>query len=196
MTGTSFDRLFIDGTAELLPNFALEELLYRNFEEVGVPAYTKEELDYARALWESYPHGSVPPGIGSGFDGDYAEKARALSEDMTKPLNDFLLPLYHGTGFVPGSTDVGDVSFLTPTAQINTVTWPAGVPAHSWQVVSCGKSSFAKKGMLTAGKVLAGAAIDLLCEETLLEAAGAEFSRRAKGGYVCPIEPDAVPVAL
>jgi len=119
-----------------------------------------------------------------------------LSENMSKPFNDFLMPLYSGTCFVPGSTDVGDVSWLTPTAQIETATWPAGVPGHSWQVVSCGKSSFAHKAMLCAAKVLAAAAIDLFECPELLEKAKAEFLRRSRGGYVCPIEDGAQPTAL
>ena len=36
MTETSFERVFIDGTAELLPNFTLEKLMYDNFEKIGV----------------------------------------------------------------------------------------------------------------------------------------------------------------
>ena len=37
MTETSFERVFIDGTAELLPNYTIEKLLYDNFTEIGVP---------------------------------------------------------------------------------------------------------------------------------------------------------------
>ena len=91
---------------------------------------------------------------------------------------------------------MGDVSWLTPTSQIETVTWPAGVPGHSWQIVACGKSELAHKGMLLAGKVLAATAIDLLTDADLLAAARAEFAERSASGYVCPIEPDAVPIAL
>ena len=50
MTGTDFERVFIDGTAELLPNFCIEEALYRNLEEIGVPAYTEEDRRLASAL--------------------------------------------------------------------------------------------------------------------------------------------------
>ena len=120
----------------------------------------------------------------------------ALSGNGAKPLNDFLAPRYSSTSFSPGSTDVGDVSWLTPTSQIETACWPAGVPGHSWQIVACGKSGFAHKGMLFAAKVLAATAVDLLTDAELLEKAKAEFSERAAGGYVCPIETDAVPIAL
>lgn len=196
MTETSFTRQFIDGTAELLPNFTLEKALYQNFTEIGLPEYTEAERAAAAVLKATYPRSTVPPGIGARFDDAIARKVRELTQNMTRPLNDFLMPLYSGTGFTPGSTDVGDVSWQTPTAQIHTATWPADVPGHSWQVVSWGKGSVAHKGMLLAGKVLAATAIDLLTDPALLAAARAEFSERSASGYVCPIEPDAVPIAL
>ena len=196
MTETSFDRVFIDGTAELLPNYTLEKLLYKNFEEIGVPRYTEEEIEYARKLRETFPEDNVVPGIGARFEPEITEKVLELTENLKCPMNDFLMPAYSGTGFVPGSTDVGDVSWQTPASQINVVTWPAGTPAHTWQVVSVGKSSIAHKGMLCAGKVLAATAIDLMENADILAEARAEFEKRSKNGYVCPIEADAVPIAL
>jgi len=196
MTGTEFERIFIDGTAELLPNFCLEKLLYENFQQVGVVKYSDEETAYAAELKAAFPPARKAPGTGAQFDSDIAAQVEVLSENMTKPFNDFLMPMYSGTGFTPGSTDVGDVSWLTPTAQIETATWPAGVPGHSWQIVACGKSSFAHRAMLCAGKVLAGAAIDLIEKPELLNDARAEFEKRSKGGYVCPIEEGAMPRAL
>lgn len=196
MTETTYDRVFIDGTAELLPNYTLEQALYRNFVEVGVPTHTDEELAFARALRATYPTEETPPGIGSMFDAQIADTVREQTGNMTAPLNDFLMPQYSGTGFVAGSSDVGDVSWLTPTAQIETVTWPAGCPGHTWQVVTCGKTTLAHKGMLCAGKVLAATAIDLLTDPMLLQAAREEFLKKSAAGYVCPIEPEAVPIAL
>ena len=196
MTETSFERVFIDGTAELLPNFTIEKLLYDNFTEIGVPQYTPEELDFAQKLKATYPAETKAPGIGAAFDDDIAEQVQALTENMTKPINDFLMPLYSCLGFIPGSTDVGDVSWQTPTSQINVATWPAGMPGHTWQTVACGKTSIAYKGMLCAGKVLAATAIDLFEDGEILNKAKAEFEKRSKGGYVCPIEPGAKPIAL
>ena len=196
MTETSFERVFIDGTAELLPNYTLEKLLYKNLEEIGVPQYTAEETAYAEAIKATYPAEENAPGIGAKFDAEIAEKVREMSDNMTKALDDFLMPAYSGTGFVAGSTDVGDVSWQTSASQINVVTWPAGTPAHSWQAVSVGKSSIAHKGMLCAGKVLAATAIDLIESPDILKQAQAEFKKKSAGGYVCPIEADAVPTAL
>jgi len=196
MTETEFDRVFIDGTAELLPNYAIERAPYKNMVAVGVPEYSAEDYDYAANLKKSYGIAPNPPGIGAKFDADIAKQVRILTENMTKPINDFIMPMYSCTGFTPGSTDVGDVSWLTPTSQIDVVTWPSDVPGHSWQVVTCGKSPMAHKGMLMAGKVLAMTAIDLLTDCQLLAEAKEEFAWRSAEGYVCPIEEDAVPIAL
>ena len=196
MTGTTFERVFIDGTAELLPNFTIEKALYDNLAAVGVPTYSEEDYALAAALKKSYPGNGMSGIEGARFDPAIAKVVKELSQNGEKPINDFLPPLYSGTTFSPGSTDVGDVSWLTPTSQINTVCWPAGVPGHSWQIVACGKSGLAHKGMLYAAKVLAATAIDLFEDEALLAAAKAEFAERAAEGYTCPIEPDAVPIAL
>ncbi|MBR0040490.1 MAG: amidohydrolase [Oscillospiraceae bacterium] len=196
MTGTRFERVFIDGTAELLPNYTLEDVLYRNMAEIGVPVCTEEEKSFASALKASFPPASDLPGTGARADAQIAAEVKELTENGTRPVNDFLMPLYHGTLFTPGSTDVGDVSWLTPTAQINTAAWPSGIPGHSWQVVACGKSVMAHKAMLYAAKSLAGAAIDLIDDVSLLEKAKAEFAVKAASGYVCPIEEGAVPIAL
>ena len=196
MTETSFERVFIDGTAELLPNFTLEKLMYDNFEKIGVVQHNDEERAFAAELRKTFPPQSAVPGIGAHFNADIAETVMEKTHDLTEPLNDFLMPYYSGTGFTAGSTDVGDVSWLTPAAQIETATWPSGMPLHTWQTVACGKSSIAYKGMLCAGKVMAASAIDLIEDPELLKAAREEFKRRAKGGYTCPIEPETVPTAL
>ena len=195
MTGTDFERVFIDGTAELLPNFCIEEALYRNLEEIGVPAYTEEDRRLASALKASYP-GSGIAGVYGIRDPEIEKTLRRLSGNGEKAINDFIPPLYSTTAFSPGSTDVGDVSWLTPTSQIETVCWPAGVPGHSWQIVACGKSELAHKGMFLAAKVLAGTAVDLLSDGELLARARTEFEERSAEGYVCPIEENAVPIAL
>ena len=196
MTGTTYERIFIDGTAELLPNYTIEKALYSNLTEIGVPAYSDEDYALAAALKATYPGSGISGIDGANADPAIAKIARELSDNGSKPINDFITPLYSSAAFTPGSTDVGDVSWLTPTSQINTVCWPAGVPGHSWQIVACGRSGLAHKGMICAAKVLASTAVDLLTDTELLAEAKAEFAEKASAGYVCPIEPDAIPIAL
>ena len=194
MTGTSLEKKFIDGLADTVPNHTLETVLYRNFEELGVPAHTAEEHAFADALAKTYPGSDGVPGIGAGYDKALAEQVKALRAQVGHAMNDFLAPLYQGSAFMPGSTDVGDVSWQTPTAQIHVASWPNGSPGHSWQNVSCGGTEIGHKAAVHAGKVLAAAAIDLLNDPALLEAAKAEFQKQTAEGYTCPIPAGAVPV--
>lgn len=195
MTETSFDRTFIDGTADLVPNFALEKVLYDNFSQIELPTYTEEELRFARQLRATCPENPAP-----GFAATLSDEIREYTEEKshrgTEPINRFLVPLYHSNAFQAGSTDVGDVSWETPTAQIHCAGFVSGAPGHSWQNVSCGGSSIGHKALLLAGKVLACSAVDLYEKPELLKEARAEFEKRTRDGYVCPIEKDAKPIAI
>ena len=91
---------------------------------------------------------------------------------------------------------MGDVSWLTPTAQIHVSAFVSGAPGHSWQNVSTAGGSIGHKALLHAGKILACSAVDLYEDSGILKSAKEEFLERTKEGYVCPIEPDAVPVAI
>lgn len=187
MTDTTLERIFVDGCSNTVPNHTIEKLLYENYLEHGVPTYTDEELAYAERLRATFPEGAVSECIASRFDPVARARFDELSEGGAKALNDFLSPLYTGECFMAGSTDVGDVSWQTPTVQLHALTYPAGAPGHSWQNVAYGKSSVAHKGMMCAGEVLCMCAIDLYEKPHILMAAREEFAIRAKSGYVCPI---------
>ena len=195
MTETTFERTFIDGTADLVPNFALEKVLYDNFAQVELPTYTEEELAFAGKV-----HATCPVNTAPGFAPTLDEEIRAYSEEKSQhgtiPINNYLMPLCHSTAFCAGSTDVGDVSWQTPTAQVHCAGFVSGAPGHSWQNVSCGGSSIGHKALLLAGKVLALSAIDLYEKPELLKEARAEFEKRTESGYVCPIEEGAKPLAI
>lgn len=194
MTETTVEKQFIDGTADTVPNHVLEKLLYQNFEALGVPVHTEEELAFADALSQTYPGNDRVPGVAAKYDMDCAEQVRAMQATAGHAMNDFLAPLYQGAAFEAGSTDVGDVSWQCPTAQIHVAAFPNGSPGHSWQNVSCGRTPLGHKAAVHAGKVMAAAAIDLLTAPDLLEEAKTEFLKRTKEGYTCPIPEGAVPV--
>ncbi len=194
MTDTEVTITQLDGTADMLSNKVLECVLYDNLSAVGLPSYTEEELSFAKALKETYNCETLP-GLQTYDIPDLKEFVIEKTENGTKPVNDFVFPYYTSDAFSPGSTDVGDVSRLTPTAQFTAVTWPSGSPGHSWQNVSCGKSSIAYKGMLLAAKVMAGACADLMENPEKLARARAEFEKTAADGYDCPIEKGVVPRA-
>ena len=126
-----------------------------------------------------------------------AEVEAFLNAHKDDVICDYIVPLKDTETVMAGSTDVGDVSWVCPTAQINAVTEAAGTPGHSWQQVSQGKSSIAHKGMLFAGKVMAGAIIDVLEDQRLIGEAKDELKKRVgEAGYVAPIPKDVRPMAI
>ena len=195
MTETSYEKVFIDGTANTVPNHTLETLLWKNMNEIGVPTYAEEDIVYAAELKKTYPKNNLPS-ISAKFDPAIKAQVAKLSENGEKPLNDFLVPQYSGYAFEAGSTDVGDVSWLTPTAQFYAVGFTSGAPGHSWQNVSCGASQIGDKAVIYAGKVLACAVIDLFENSEILAAAKEEFKLAAAEGYTCPIPDGEEPKAI
>ena len=187
MTETEYERVFIDGCSGTVPNHTLEALLYKNLTALGAPDYTDAEWEYAKALRETYDTHGVIPSLAASLDADAKEKVAALTAGGTRAINDFIAPLYTGDAFSPGSTDVGDVSWQTPAAQVYTACFTSGAPGHSWQNVSAGKSTLGHKGLLLAGKVIASAAVELFENPELIALAKAEFEKKTAGGYVSPI---------
>ena len=198
MTETALSVRFIDGCSDTVSNRALEEAAYANLCAAPLPDYTPEETAYAKALIASYP--APPTPVSTLFQSELSEAdidyVNLMTENGAAPLNRFVMPLFHSETVRMGSTDVGDVSWQTPTVQIYAACQPSGCPGHSWQNVACGKSGIGYKGMLYAGKALAGLAIDLLTQPELLTRAKAEHAKKTSCGYVCPIPPEAVPTAL
>ena len=195
MTETCYDRIFIDGTAELVPSKTKKKVLYDNFTEAGIPGFSAEEKAFAEALRKTCPDQEAP-GNCAGINDEIAEFTRKASDNGQKGINDFIVPLFHSTAFFPGSTDVGDVSWQTPAAQIHVTAFVNGAPGHSWQNVSTGGSSIGHKALLHAGKILAMSAVELYEDPELIKTAKEEFAKRTASGYVCPIEENAVPIAL
>ena len=173
MTETTLARRFLDGTADIVPNAVLEQVLYNNLLDAPTPVYTAEEQRYAAALYATYPHSDSP-----------------------QPISEGVTPYVHSDAHDYGSSDVGDVSWLTPTSQILTATFPAGAPGHSWQNVAIGKHSVAHKGMIYAAQTLCGAVVDLFENPTLLTEARNEWQQKTSKGYTCPIEDGVSPCII
>lgn len=156
MTGTSVEIGLISGCYELLTNQALANLIYSNFEKVGPPQFSAEEARFAAMLAES-----------SGIRSE-----EVLDSCLHPPNPSFVLP---------GSTDLGDLSWLAPAANLAVAAWPRGVVPHSWQACASAGMGIGFKAMIVAAKVLALTAWALLsCPEELARI-GAEFNRATTG---------------
>lgn len=173
MTETKVKVEFIKACSNVLINRTLCRILQTNMEELGPLVFSDEDRELACRIRETI---KIP-------DDYFKECAMEISDpdvraavlaDADSPLHGLVMPLAENNGVSPASSDVGDVSFVCPVAQISAATMPAGTPMHSWQEVAVGKSGMAHKGMLYAGKVLAGAAIDVLMDPTIAKRAKAE----------------------
>ncbi len=113
---------------------------------------------------------------------DYTEEERAWAAEVSKSLGDAAKPLESAGDIQPyekslgyGSTDVGDVSWATPTVGVRTATWVPGTSAHSWQAVAASGHSIGHKGAQVAAKAMALMAAELFTNPELRAAAKAEF---------------------
>ena len=91
-----------------------------------------------------------------------------------------------------GFSDVGDVSYITPTMGISVMAVPQGIGLHTWMATASHGTHLGFKAAVTASKVLALSGIDLLTDAELLKQAKADFDKRTEGfTYKSPI-PDII----
>lgn len=191
MSGARHEIEFLTGCYEILPNDVMSDLLYEKMAEIDDMRFSEQEREFAKALQATFPEGSVKRGFDWTQLSSSAQLDPAAIED---PLWQRVLPHSPTPPLLGGSTEVADVSWITPTSQITTTCWPLGTPGHSWQTVASSGSSIGGKGMIFAAKAMALAGYDLLTKPDLLAQAKAEF-QRALGDrvYVSPLPPEATP---
>ena len=85
--------------------------------------------------------------------------------------------------FVPdfpmgGSTDVGNASYVVPTAQVLCTIVPFGTAAHSWQMTSCAGTTLGDKGALVAAQTIAATAVYALQHPELVQQANEELEKK------------------
>lgn len=192
MTDTEVEIQFVKACANVVPNKTLGKVLYDNFKEQPLPQYSEEEQRFAAQIAATVQHKSSE--LQKLKSLTPADIRRCEQELAGKDLCDILLPFYEDGADVllSGSSDVGDVSWNVPTAQITTACYALGTPEHSWQLVSQGRSSIAHKGLLLAAKTIAGAAVDLFEHTTLIDKAKKEFAERLGNNVYKSAIPDSV----
>ena len=152
-TETSMTYEVMHGNYSLLPNDVIQKKMHSNLQMYGGINYTEAENNYAKTIYKTF----IKP---------YNEIG---SQENVQPYT---------TSHSYGSTDVGDVSWLVPTAGIRTATWVPGTAAHSWQAVSAGGTSIGIKGAELAAKTIASTAIDIYKDKSLIVSAKAELKER------------------
>ena len=145
-TETTLEYEVIHANRPLLPNLPLANLVLEKLSQVGGVYYNEEEEIFAKSL-------------------------RATLENPNRELGSEknIQPFEEKVG--RGSTDVGGISWVVPTAGFRTATWVPGTPGHSWQAVACGGMSIGHKGMMNAAKTLALSCIHVFQNPAIVEEA-------------------------
>lgn len=147
-TGTTVDMEIIHGNYSLLPNETLSRRMYHHAKEVGAARWDAEAQRFAAALGKTT--GARDPN----------------REGRIEP---------YAMSIRKSSTDVGDVSWIVPTAGIWVATWPHGTASHSWQAAAASGAPIGEAGMLIAARIVARTALDIFRNPELVTQARREF---------------------
>jgi len=174
MTETELEVQFIDGLYNKIPCKGLADLVVKNMREVGAPDWSEEELGFAVKIAGQFSRQSK---INAMRKAKVPDWERYVDVDL---MTDILDPWGEGETS-PGSSDVGDVSWVCPTLEFGTACNVLGAPGHSWAFVACAGSTIGHKSLVFAAKTMAGAAIEALTDEKLRNALKKEHEERLKG---------------
>lgn len=192
MTETEVEIVFDTASTNLLPNITLETAMHENMVALGPIAFDEADQAFAKVIQDTFTEEAIKSSIRL-----YQIKGDVFSNgkiDGSTPLHLGLRDFEGQSHFRAGSTDVGDVSWVTPTAQCWTPAWAIGTNPHTWQVVAQGKSPAAHKAMAHAAKTLASTGLSLITSPELLESVKKEWLEKTEGSdYVCPIPADVMP---
>ncbi len=169
-TATDFKVSLLTGVHATLLNRPLQEAMQANLEAVGGPDFSEEDQSFAKSL-QAYL------GI----------EEKGLDADP-KPLKP------EPAASEGGSTDVAEVSWITPTVSLSVTTAAAGIPWHSWATSASHGTEGSVRGAEVAAKVMALTGVDLLLNPELIREARAFHDEKTEGKpYVSPVPADQKP---
>jgi aminobenzoyl-glutamate utilization protein B len=167
-TDTELEEIrVLTGIHQRHSNKGMAELLQQNIELVGMPKWSEEEQEFAKKL-----------------------QAQLGKEETGMPSQVNKLRKPSGIQVGGGSSDVGEVTLIAPTA---TLGFPAAVPGaifHHWSAVACFYGSAAWKGLNAGAKVMAAGALDLMTDKKRLQKIREEFSEYSKKHPYKPFLPE------
>ncbi len=186
MTQTEVSERFLTGCYDYRPNGVVTDVIWRNMDAVGAIDYDDDDRAFAAELKATVPADRIESDLAD-VPEDVYDAARE------EPLYAEPVEAFDRGDQTGGSTEVGDVSWITPTGQFTAATWAVGTPLHSWQAVAA-NGDFGQKAVAFAAKTLGGAAYDLLTDPELVDAATEEFEAEiGSGAYETPLPEEATP---
>jgi aminobenzoyl-glutamate utilization protein B len=157
-TQTKAKYLVFCGMHDILPNTPMASRIFEHITQIGLPEYTEEEQEFAKKLQISV--GKPATGM------KYA-----------------ILPPFDIPPTLGGSSDVGDISYNTPTMGVIVQTIPPGCGARTWQATAAHGMALGHKAVIMGAKALASLGCDSFTDAALLASAKADYEKR-KGDYV------------
>ncbi len=188
MVGTTHKVRFLTGVHNTIPNRPLAELIVANMRDLGAPEFTSDELDFASKLGKSISKQEKS----SKLQRSTLPKAMELLDvDLNTRIYDPYGEERKGGG---GSSDVAEVSWITPTVEFSTAQFIVGAPGHSWQHTAASGSTIGHKSSVFAAKTMTATVIDLLTVPQHLIDIKADWSQRMQDlEYHSPLPDDLVP---
>jgi aminobenzoyl-glutamate utilization protein B len=135
-------------------NRTVAETTWANIQKVGMPKWSEEDQQLARALQKELKNARTP----------------GLNERVGTTLTG---PVQNNTG--GGSDDIGDVSWNVPTVTLRFPSNIPGLPGHNWANAISMATPIAHKGVVAGAKVQAMTILDLVSRPELVEQAWKYF---------------------
>ena len=157
-TETTVSFEVMHGNYSLMPNDTLQKIMHEKLSARGGITYSSIENKFANTIYQTLLSPTAQLG----------DQEKVLSYKPT-----------HGYG----STDVGDVSWLVPTAGLRVSTWVPGTSAHSWQAVAAGGTTIGLKGTKLAAEILSETAVEIYLDPSIASKAKQELENRVGEGF-------------
>ncbi|MEI6387435.1 MAG: amidohydrolase [Spirochaetota bacterium] len=170
MTETSVEHRILAGKCDYIPNDVIQDTMLHFMGSLSLPVPDADELAFARALQATVARNDRQATL-TPIDAPIS----LLTDPIHSRLGDF------GRGCrIGGSLDTGDVSYVVPTGQLNSATWPLGVGAHTWQSAAASGSTWAFKAMRWAAASMAATGLAFALDPRLVARARREHAKGKK----------------
>ena len=164
-TGTVMEYELVSGNYERLPNGVLSDLIFSSLSKVGGVEYDDGERRFAEAIMRA-----------SGRTDEEIPALIRQASMVSEPAE--------GGNEAWVSSDVGNVTWVVPTASIRVAAFVPAGGGHCWQQTASSGTTIGTKGLLNAARTFCLTAVELYRNPSLLRDARDEFDRRRGEGFV------------
>lgn len=185
MTETKVDYEITMVFSDYIPNSPLGKIAHEAFKEVGPPKWSEEDFSLARDFLKSYNPSTLE--VAKASISDTYGPSR-LDDILDRPLDEEIHDFDDSRAeYNTGSSDIGNVSYITPTIELSVATSCLGNVFHTWQTTSQSASPIGYKGMLTAAKAMALGALKTLDQPEVIAEAKDFVEKQNSGSYKEPL---------